>query len=662
MNILSRGILPDENLGFFGPSRLARNWASGPAGGPAYGGGVEHGGWRNDHSFNSGAAVYGFWNFIIPEVAAEHPDWSPSQVHTEGLSRFNFRISEGMGYARKEQKGEDTIKIWRPEERNGEVMLVIHGGAYDGYTLEQLWGHTEDYAKDQGKQGVVDHQEYLAQKAFHKALLSGEVASTASIVGHPDSVKIFQSFLHGSDGLFYSHQIDLKKATGRTLTFSEGKTLMAKLYEKYAENASVSEARHDHFMLKKGQVVSSDVKMIAQAIVLTARPDVISAITSNVVGDAVATARSFYLFVEAKRGEVEYYKKIKNADTIPERNTLKKILQKPESFTKAIEIHSLKAKQTVLVAHFVRETRVGIGAVPFLIGVLAKELPVPLKAVEKSIARYKKKEAKKLKKEIMEMRERQNRRSRKTIAMVRRRSEEQIIRKSESNTKRKTKKQLQLLGEMPLRKKKKVGSELAKKVIKKTEKVTNRDFVKTRKEKTLFRVLVLWVKRWHPIREIGENKINRKVSKKTKELTQLPIIREQKRKQQEVTAGFSIAWIVWLLFDLLEKKKTHFKNSFVVENNKNSTTIGVDKPLVKPAITGEKEDTPEGLISKGPPEWILLTIIWYLAQQKEAGLFGLTATGQNLVLQQKNNKKKPLRKSFSIQAVLAQRGVIYAFI
>lgn len=78
-------------------------------------------------------------------------------------------------------------------------------------------------------------------------------------------------------------------------------------------------------------------------------------------------------------------------ETRRERLTLVKIREKPANIIEVINKEHTEMQRTVRALAIVAETRVAIGAVPFLIGTLAKEQPKAMKAVEKSVIRHERK-------------------------------------------------------------------------------------------------------------------------------------------------------------------------------------------------------------------------------------------------------------------------------
>jgi hypothetical protein len=659
------------------------------------------GGWSNDHSFNSSAAVFGFYEFTIPEVKTEHPTWDSGQVQHEALVRWNLRLSEGLSFDRNEKKGEDTVKVWREEEHEGEKVLVIHGGAYDGFTLDRLWGQTGQFAQSQGKLDAVDMQEYKAQKTFQKALLSGEITSTASIIGHPKDVKVFQSFFRGNDGLFYAHQIDLEKATGRTLTFAESKTLMAKLHERYEDKAIITEARHDHFMLKDTNVDTKEVKMIARAIVMTAplpqkearvteakevqplpqagnpSPHVVlervhqlpqtAAQVRNVAPDAIfvafgdtarhvsrgvaqhtkVTAQSVYSFLE-KRGRTDQKKATATHPVRPDARS--RIKTKKGTLLTAI-IASARHGSSDTIHHF--ET------LPSGVRLFAHKELKSTKAVEKSLARHKKKEVKKLKskerthsKMIMERKvglvgkkseifaghtkKKEKKASLEayvSFSMERKRGNKRTLKKDAGLGNRR---------EMRVRKRILLAHEVWRFLKKEKNKKSHKEVVfrkkngikspvgevqsvrleHKRRSKQLVSVLI-GVRRRLRIAE----KNSMKMSGMKKESSALSVVlkgnefkqskqpgkqKELRRKQKEAALQFSFATILWML--LKRSPVDYVKTPKQVVQS----AVKQEGPLLQ-VKTVQIIDR-EWLIEPEPTAWILLSIIWYLTMLREGGV------------------------------------------
>lgn len=679
--------------------------------------GPAQGGWRNDHTFSSGASVYGFDQFIVPEVQAQHPDWSVDQIQQESRVRFMMRYVENLRFARNEQKGEDTLKTWREEEHNGERVLVVHGGAYDGWTLERLWDQTNEYAKSEGNSVLVDNDEYRAQKEFHRQMISEESTSTASVIGHPDSVKIFQSFSRSSDGLFYAHQIDLEKATGRTLTLAEGKILMAKLYEKYEKQAVIAQVRHDNFMLTSGTVALADVQMVARAIVLTSgrvhqdrhKPtrqhddtsamavqnskyvdrqialvdipkgtfdllpstrdaivtpliEVSHHVINRVDKEIKTTARSIYTFIEAKReiGKEKKDDKATNEYSSREnRITLANIRANPKKVGEAIAKRNGEMRKSAFSLAVIAKTRVAIGAVPWLLASLARELPKPIQAVEKSIGRHHKKARRdsfmvsrgerKMRKGVLAksfeftVHSLEKKRSKRLVKIEKR--EAFVVDRKERKRRKRALVNSERLTVYRKEKKREANGRVRKDTIFRTYNDIQKNVLERQTRKKEYkRVKTQLVGMLVRIgRELGfsekkhrnKNGIKNRSNNGSVDIIHIESQRNErklqrkefKRKQKEIALKFSLAVILWLLVARKEE------------------------------LGDMRREQTEVFVTQRLTQWVLLSIIWHLAMIREGGM--KTVNSSQLTVYSKKKKTKRLLNIHNHS--LPTSGIIFAF-
>lgn len=101
---------------------------------------------------------------------------------------------------------------------------------------------------------------------------------------------------------------------------------------------------------------------------------------------------------------------------------------------------------------------------------------------------------------------------------------------------------------------------------------------------------------------------------------------EEKREEPQPEKQLPVAIAVWTILKL--------SNYLVALDHLEQFVIKRADPLLLSAIRKEK---PEGLVQKEPTPWILLSIIWYLAQIREQGL-----TQQNVVPKKKQKKQTPI--------------------
>ena len=119
--------------------------------------------WRGDHTFSPDAATYSLMHFVEPEVAREHPDWNPSQIHTEAMSRFTQRLEQDLAYERMESDHGESVIHWKPiETKEGVTVLATQYGDRM-ITLSELWEHTKEYAAFTGTPDAYNEAEHRSQ-------------------------------------------------------------------------------------------------------------------------------------------------------------------------------------------------------------------------------------------------------------------------------------------------------------------------------------------------------------------------------------------------------------------------------------------------------------------------------------------------------------------
>jgi len=223
--------------------------------------------WRGDHSFNSDAATYSLLNFIEPEVAKEHTNWSNDEVRKEAIIRFETRLRQDLAYEQKESAHEETVLIWQPVETQEKTWELATQYGDRMVTLSELWEHTKEYAAFTGNSAAYNQKEHEAQLAMQEELLSGNARAFVSALSHPDSIRYVQVWQKTSDGAIESKQIDLYKTTGRDFSHQEGEQLIQHLsvfHDGKCEEASEG-AGYTHFFVYEKDVREQDIRVIAMA-------------------------------------------------------------------------------------------------------------------------------------------------------------------------------------------------------------------------------------------------------------------------------------------------------------------------------------------------------------------------------------------------------------
>lgn len=232
--------------------------------------------WRGDHLFSSEAASYSLVNFIEPEVAREHPDWSTGRIKSEASQRFTKRLAQDLTYEHNERNHVETTVVWKPHVTSaGDVELATEYG--DGYiTLRELWEHTREFAEYSGNPEAYNAAEARAQLTMQEKFLRGDASQYVSMLSHPDSIRYVQIWEKATDGTVSSRQLDLHKTTGRDFTHNEGDALVAALSaiqnDAGHEVSSVS-LHYSHVFLKHGTIKEDQIRTLASAISMNILPE-----------------------------------------------------------------------------------------------------------------------------------------------------------------------------------------------------------------------------------------------------------------------------------------------------------------------------------------------------------------------------------------------------
>ncbi len=225
--------------------------------------------WRGDHTFSSDAAKYSFLNFIEPEVAQKHPDWSKQKIRKEALVKFQQRLEQDLSYEQKESSHQETAVQWKViETPSGKQELATEYGG-ETITLRQLWDHTREYAAYVGIPSAYNPDEEKAQYAMEQAFVHGDAQAYISVLSHPDAVRYVQVWERDDSGGIQSKQIDLYKTTGRDFSHIEGDMLVKHLatFTESVQGQPVvtTESTYAHFIVKSGSVYEQDIRTIAIA-------------------------------------------------------------------------------------------------------------------------------------------------------------------------------------------------------------------------------------------------------------------------------------------------------------------------------------------------------------------------------------------------------------
>lgn len=217
--------------------------------------------WRGDHSFSVDAAKYSLTNFIEPEVKKKHPNWSPQEVRADAMKRFEKRIRQDLSYERKEFSHEESSVIWNPiQTEKGWELATSYGDTM--ITLSELWEHTKEFAAFSGNPAAYNGEEHVAQLRMQDAFIRGETAGFVSVLSHPDAVRYVQVWKKADDGSIVSTHVDLHKTTGRDFTHEEGIALIRNLQSVHGGEVS-SESSYAHFFVRGEQVSEQHIRAFA---------------------------------------------------------------------------------------------------------------------------------------------------------------------------------------------------------------------------------------------------------------------------------------------------------------------------------------------------------------------------------------------------------------
>jgi len=223
--------------------------------------------WRGDHSFSSDAARYSLTNFVEPEVAREHPEWTTSQVKEHAKEQFEKRLAQDLSYEHRETVHEESEVHWRPvQTEKGWELATEYGDKL--VTLNELWDHTKEYASFVGNPAAYNPEEHRAQLAMQDALIHDGSRGFVSVLSHPDAVRYVQIWQKSENGDIQSRHVDLFATTGRDFSPEEAAELIVHLADYHGNNRiqeAANESSYAHFFVSQGNIDAGDVRTIAIA-------------------------------------------------------------------------------------------------------------------------------------------------------------------------------------------------------------------------------------------------------------------------------------------------------------------------------------------------------------------------------------------------------------
>ncbi len=295
-------------------------------------------------------------------------------------------------------------------------------------------------------------------------------------------------------------------------------------------------------------------------------------------------------------------------------------------------IEMRRAKNALII---IQETGVGVGAIPFLISALVKELPRPIKAVEKSMRRHEKRELRIKNKELRRIAKRETKKDSVKVQPLRSERVEPLGAAKERKRRKKRSKEnggppRRAAAEKltPIRIKKPMNPEgrrfrQLRRVMKSAERILGIKQM-PKKEKKLWMALVVAAGEFNPT-----NPAKRDQSRQAGPVR--PIHETMRKwsnkkiedKRREMIAGAQFAWMVWVMLNRANFPPVESKSAMLVSERR-----------------GVKLIHPSGVEHESSP-WVLLSIVWYLTAIREQGM-----------------KNYPVKKK---RRTLPRQGIIFAF-
>jgi len=281
------------------------------------GAGSEAGGsssWRGDHTFSSAAAGFSLRNFIEPEIESANPHLSKHEIQSLALKKFEQRLKQDLSFEHQETNHHDSTVHWTVVEgKNGKKELATKYGD-ELITLSQLWEHTKEYAEHTGNPRAYNKEEARSQIAMQDAFINGHASGFVSILSHPDSVRYVQLWEKMPTGDIASKQIDLYATTGRDFTHKEGEAFINRLtqyHETIGTSLKYEDISYAHVLFTSGVVTVDEIKTIAVAHAFTSEPrvfpthrDMVSGIALKVAKDIQETmvylGENFHTYIQKK--------------------------------------------------------------------------------------------------------------------------------------------------------------------------------------------------------------------------------------------------------------------------------------------------------------------------------------------------------------------------
>ncbi len=591
-----------------------------------------------DHSFNHGAIMYSLGHYVEPAIAGQHPDWNPSQVRTEARRQMTISLLESRTFSALERNREPVMeKSWEVVETSpGNLELRTTWGDQQ-FTLRQLWEHTREAANDASNPrtynpAAYNQAEAAAQLAIQDALISGRASAAVTMISDIGSFRYAQVWEKGEDNTVRTKFIDLGLSAGRDFSSHEATSIMQGIAEFYTQTGKRTfgdSSNHPHFMVNEGSLDVKDIQTIThtQAAYMPIAQQTVETLeyaTKSVLHETKESFMSLGVYVGKQIDDriqhlrdvlthrfissspidqfsshqsegFAHFMYMKNKQMI---GSLEQYIH-PDKFQK---IKSLLADWFIsrTALRVSTETGVGLGGTLFWLQQLTQQkkqslerpnvgehIPLWMKALKDGfVVFHKTKLDAKASLHVMDQQETKKVTIRKEMV----RGKDKLVYKKE--------------------------------IVFLSKKEKKR--FKTR-EKNLFSVFLLLIeKRQSEKKKLYKEKRgkkqlahrenlllkSRKIEKKGRRLEHI----FQKRKEKQYILNFSIALTIWMLLDLLEKKKMHLNS----KGNEFKATF--NKATHQKDILFQKKNLTEDVKQEEPTQWLLLAIIWHLAMIREQGM------------------------------------------
>ncbi len=324
------------------------------------------------------------------------------------------------------------------------------------------------------------------------------------------------------------------------------------------------------------------------------------------------------------------------------------------SLQEHIQQKHAEMQQTVKKLKFIAETKVAIGATPILLASLSKELPKPIRAVEKSIARHKRKERRRFvvaeRKKAKKLRAIKRGGAENRTLYVKRRKEAIVVHFS-------LKQEIKKAG-FSLKKESLASPQSEKKWTKEVLLLRRKEKKQKKQRKLLERALVRIVRKINKLEKRpkviykpvlvkqAEHRFHlvkpRLTDMAPKEIRRLER-KLRREKKKEAILKFSFAWTLWVL--MLSFPRTRESINDIQHSNHGSPIRPASPNRGESGMTNNENIFP----SQEPAPWILLSIIWYLTMIREGGVSTMPI---NKYTNTTNNQMK---------TTIQPQGVIFAY-